>query len=104
MPRYVTEVGAEKPRFWTAETPPMAEKIRTIQRWCMVPAALGYRGVYLYKHGLMRTLGDPARTPQIAEAISTLRRQLRGRIVVRAAELQDGSIWIRFKDGDDLRA
>ncbi|MET0508823.1 MAG: hypothetical protein ABWZ78_11705 [Burkholderiaceae bacterium] len=104
MPRYVTEVGAEKPKFWTADVPPMAEKIRMIQRWCMVPAALGYRGVYLYKHGLMRTLGDPARTPQIAEAISTLRQQLRGRVVVRAAELQDGSIWMRFKDGDDLRA
>lgn len=104
MARYVTEVGAEKPKFWTAEAPSMEEKIRTIRRWCMVPAALGYSGVYLYKHGLMRTLGDPARTPQIADAITDLRDRLRGQVIDRAAELEDGSIWLRFKDGKEMRA
>ena len=101
---YVTEVGAERPKFWTAESPPMEEKIRTIRRWCMAPAAMGYSGVYLYKHGLMRTLGDPARTPRLAETISQLRDQLRGQMVDRAAELEDGTIWLRFRDGKELRA
>ena len=104
MPRYLTEVGVERPKFWTADSPPMADKIRTIQRWCLAPAAMGYQGVYLYKHALMRTLGDPARTPEIAKAIGDLRNGLRGREVLQGAELQDGTIWIRFGDGGEMRA
>lgn len=104
MPRYLSEIGVEKPKFWTADSPPMAEKIRTIQRWSMVTAALGYQGIYLYKHALMRTLGDPARTPELAKAIGDLRGRLRGREVVQGAELQDGTIWLRFGDGQEMRA
>lgn len=104
MPRYLTEVGAERPKFWSEDQPPMGEKIRSIQRWCYVPAALGYHGVYLYKHPLMRTLGDPSNTPRIAEAIGEIRNQLRGRELTQGAELQDGRIWLRFGDGRELIA
>ena len=104
MPRYLTEVGVEQPKVWTRDNPAMAEKIRMIRRWCMVPAALNYRGVYLYKHALMRTLGDPSRTPEISRTIGDLRDGLRGREVVQGAELQDGTIWLRFGDGAEMRA
>lgn len=104
MPRYLSEVGVERPKFWTADSPSMAHKILTIQRWCLVPAALGYKGVYLYKHALMRTLGDPARTPELASAIGDLRNRLRGREVTQGAELEDGTIWLRFGDGQEMRA
>ncbi|MEZ5857262.1 MAG: hypothetical protein R3D67_21945 [Hyphomicrobiaceae bacterium] len=104
LPRYVSECGVEAPEFWTAERPSIEMKVRCIKRWFMIPAALGYLGVYLYKHSIMRTLGDPAREPRISEAIGEMRRQLSGSIVRQAAELADGSIWLAFSDGRALQA
>jgi hypothetical protein len=104
MARYVSECGAEAPRYWSAASPPLADKVRAIKRWCMIPAALGYQGVYLYKHSIMRTLGDPARERELAAAIAQRRNALRGRQIAQAAVLADETIWIAFADGGELRA
>jgi hypothetical protein len=104
MDRYVTEVGAEAPVFWSTRAPQMADKIRAVKRWCMIPAALGYKGVYLYKHSLERTLGDPARTPDLSGAIDQMRHSLRGRTLTAAARLVDDTIWLAFADGSTVRA
>jgi hypothetical protein len=104
MDRYVSEVGAEAPAFWTAQTPSLRDKVRTVKRWCMIPAALSYKGVYLYKHSLERTLGDPDRNPEIATAIVEMRNGLRGKRLTQAAVLQDASIWLAFSDATTLRA
>ncbi len=104
MPRYLTEVGAEKPGAWTRDYPSMTDKLNAIRRWCMIPAALGYQGVYLYKHSLLETLGDPAATPEISSAIDDMYGQLTGKTVQAAAELKDGTIWLQFSDKSTLRA
>ena len=103
MPRYLSEIGAEAPGLWAADYPSMTTKIRNIKRWCMIPAALGYRGVYLYKHSKMRTLGDPAKFPELASAIDEMRNGLRNKRLRAAAELRDDSIWLQFEDGSTLR-
>ncbi len=104
LPAYVTEVGAEAPQYWTATAPPLAMKITTVKRWLLIPAALGYLGVYLYKHSYDRTLGHPARTPELGRAITEVRTALRGRLVVAAARLADDTIWLAFADGAAIRA
>jgi len=104
LPRYVTEVGAWYPEQFTEATPPMADKVRDIKRWCMIPAALRHRGVYLYKHSNLVTLGDPAHVPEIAAAIGEMRNGLRGKTLRRAALLDDDTIWLSFSDGSELRA
>jgi hypothetical protein len=104
MERFVTEIGAEAPGYWTATKPSAAEKARTVMRWCMIPAALGYKGAHLYKHSIMRTLGDPQRTPEIANAIRRARDGLAGKRVLEAAVLADETIWMAFADGTTLRA
>jgi len=104
LPRYVTEVGAWYPGQFTEATPPMADKVRDIKRWCMIPAALRHRGVYLYKHSNLVTLGDPAHVPEIAAAIGEMRNGLRGKTLRRAALLDDDTIWLSFSDGSELRA
>ncbi len=104
LARYVSECGVEAPEFWTAERPSVANKVTAIKRWLMIPAGMGYLGVYLYKHSIMRTLGDPARTPELGAAIGEMHRELAGRIIRQAAELGDGSIWMAFSDGLALRA
>ncbi len=103
-PRMVSEMGAEAPGFWTADYPSMTAKVRNIKRWCMIPAALGYQAVYLYKHSKMRTLGDPAKAPELAAAIGEMRNALRGKRLRAAAELKDDTIWLKFEDGSTLRA
>lgn len=104
MPRYVSEIGAEAPGFWTDDYPSVTAKVRNIKRWCLIPAALGYRGVYLYKHSKMRTLGGPATNPELATAIGEMRDGLRGKRLRAAAELRDDTIWLQFEDGSTLRA
>ena len=104
MPRLVSEIGAEAPGFWTEDYPSMTAKIRNVKRWCMIPAALGYQAVYLYKHSKMRTLGAPADSPEIGQAISEMRNSLRGQRIRAAAELRDDTIWLQFEDGKTLRA
>jgi hypothetical protein len=104
LPLYVSEVGAEAPLYWTAERPPLARKVLTMKRWMMIPAALGYSGVYLYKHSYMRTLGDPAREPALARAIADSREALRGRNLSAAARLADDTLWLAFTDGTTIRA
>lgn len=104
LPAYVTECGAEAPEVWSESRPPVAVKVRIMKRWLMIPAALGYSGVYLYKHSVMRNLGDPAREPALAEAITAIRNGLRGRIVTEAAVLADDTIWLSFSDGTTLNA
>jgi hypothetical protein len=104
LPRYVTEAGAWYPGQFTGSSPSLADKVRDVKRWCMIPAALGYRGVYLYKHSNLVTLGDPAKVPEIAAAIGDMRNGLRGRMLQRAAVLDDDTIWLSFSDGTELRA
>jgi hypothetical protein len=104
MERYVSEIGAEAPVFWTRTTPPIEDKVRAVKRWLMIPAALGYRGVYLYKHSLERTLGDPARTPELSAAIRDVHASLVGRTLVQAALLSDDTVWLGFDDSTSLRA
>lgn len=104
MPVYVTECGAEAPGAWSAGQPPLTAKLSMIKRWLMIPAALGYSGLYLYKHSVMRTLGDPQGQPALGEAITAMRNSLRGRIVSEAALLTDERIWISFSDGTFVSA
>ena len=104
LPVYVTECGAEAPEAWSLSRPPLVQKIRTLQRWLMIPAALGYSGLYLYKHSVMRTLGDPAAMPVLGEAITATRNALRGRSLTAAAVLADETIWTTFSDGTSLVA
>ncbi|MDX2157416.1 MAG: hypothetical protein SFW09_12990, partial [Hyphomicrobiaceae bacterium] len=104
LPAYVTEVGAEAPEHWTEDRPSLAVKVTTLKRWLMIPAALGFAGAYLYKHSDMRTLGDPARVPELGQAITAMREALRGRLIVEAARLDDGTIWLSFADGTTVRA
>ena len=104
MPRFVTETGAEAPRFWTAEDPPLAQKVMGLKRWCLIPAALGWQGVYLYKHSRMGTLGDPAHEPKLAAAITEMRNGLLGQGLIEAAVLEDETIRLAFADGSILRA
>lgn len=104
LPAYVTEVGAEAPIVWTRDNPVIADKIRNVKRWLLIPAALGFSGVFLYKHSNLPTLGDPARDPSIGRAIGEIRNAVRGRTVERAAVLADGSIWLSFADGATVRA
>lgn len=101
---YVTEIGAEAPGIWTHATPPIDQKLRTIARWAMIPAALGWLGVYLYKHSAMRTLGDPAATPAVASAIGAIRNRIVGRTITAAAILEDDTVWLAFADGEQHRA
>jgi hypothetical protein len=70
----------------------------------MIPAMLGYRGVYLYKHSELNTLGDPARVPEISAAIAEMRDGLRGKTMAAAALLDDDTLWVSFTDGMELRA
>ncbi len=104
LPAYVTEAGAEAPGAWSVAQPPLAEKIRTVKRWLLIPAALGFSAVFLYKHSSLATLGDPARTPAIGQAIAEVRRSLRGRVLIQAARLPDDSIWLAFADGTVVSA
>jgi hypothetical protein len=104
LPRYVTETGAWYPGMFTADRPSPADKARILKRWCMIPAMLGYRGVYLYKHSELGTMGDPARAPAVAGAIGEMREGLRGRTVAAAALLDDDTLWMAFFDGSELRA
>ncbi|MFV0298901.1 MAG: hypothetical protein ACK5JT_22590 [Hyphomicrobiaceae bacterium] len=104
LPRHVSECGAEAPEFWTATNPPLEIKVRCVKRWLMIPAAMGYLGVYLYRHSLMRTLGDPAHEPALAQAMGEMRDALRGRIILQAAELEDGTIWLARADGREVLA
>lgn len=104
MRRYVTETGAWDPGKFTQTTPPMDEKVRIMKRWCLIPAALGYSGVYLYKHSTLGTMGDPANFPEIATAITEMRNGLRGKRLEQAAVLADDTIWLKFEDGSSLRA
>jgi hypothetical protein len=99
----VTECGAEAPQYWSVDAPPLAAKVMAIKRWCMIPAALGWNGVYLYKHSNLRTLGDPARQPALAEAIGQMRDGLAGKRISAAAVLEDDSVWLAFTDGSSLR-
>ncbi|MGE0698653.1 MAG: hypothetical protein AB7O57_06115 [Hyphomicrobiaceae bacterium] len=101
---YVTEAGAEAPGTWSATHPPLADKVRIMKRWLLIPAALGYSGTYLYKHSIMPTLGDPAREPALGAAITAMRDALRGRLLVEAARLIDDSIWLSFADGTTVEA
>lgn len=104
MDRYSSESGAWDPGKFTADQPSMEIKVANIKRWCMIPAAMGYKGVYLYKHSVLETMGDPARHPEIATAITEVRNGLRGKTIVGAALLADQTIWIAFEDGSELRA
>ena len=104
LPLHVTEIGAEAPAAWTTAHPSLDVKVVAIRRWLLIPAALGFSSAYLYKHSVMTTLGDPARTPAIGEAIADIRRGIRGRTVVGAARLTDDSIWIAFTDGSAVTA
>lgn len=104
LPRYVTECGAEAPQFWTAATPPLGDKLKNIKRWCMIPAAFGYSGVYLYKHSILRTLGDPAKVPEIGRAIGSMRAGLKGKRIMSAALMADDSVRLTFDDGSQLQA
>ncbi len=54
LPVYVTECGAEAPEAWSLSRPPLVQKIRTLQRWLMIPAALGYSD---FAAGAGRTVG-----------------------------------------------
>ena len=104
LPRFLTEVGAEAPGAWNKDTPSMTQKTTAIRRWCMIPAALGYSGVYLYKHSVLETLGDPAANPEISKAIDDIYEQLSGKRIKAAAELKDDTIWLQFDDDSELRA
>lgn len=99
MPAYLTEVGAEAPMVWTRDFPSPGNKIRALKRWLLIPAALGFSGVFLYKHSNLPTLGDPARDPSIGKAIAEIRNVIRGRTIVAAGVLEDSSIWLSFSDG-----
>ena len=101
---YVTEVGAEAPLAWTRDRPSPADKISNVKRWLLIPAALGFSGVFLYKHSNLPTLGDPARDPSIGRAITEVRGAMRGRAIVAAAVLDDQSIWVSFADGTAVSA
>lgn len=102
--RYVTETGAWYPGVFTADRPSPSDKARIVKRWCMIPAVFGYRGVYLYKHSELNTLGDPARVPEISAAIGEMREGLRGKVITAAALLNDDTLWMSFSDGTELRA
>lgn len=104
LPKYVTETGAEGDGIWTAEFPPMADKVTSILRWGMIPAAMGYRGVYYYHHSKMRQIGDPSHHAELSSAIGRVREGLRGKTIKAAAVLSDDSIWMSFSDGTELRA
>lgn len=104
MPRYVSETGAWDPGKFTAADPKIEVKVANVKRWCLIPAALGYAGTYLYKHSLMETLGDPAGSPEIAQAIAEMRNGLRGKTITQAALLDDQTVWLAFSDGSELRA
>ena len=104
LPAYVTEVGAEAPMAWSIAHPSPAQKRLSVKRWLFIPAALGYSAVYLYKHSIVHTLGDPARDPEIARAITEARSALRGRTLIEAAVLDDQSIWLHFADGTAAHA
>jgi hypothetical protein len=84
---------------WTRDRPSPAQKRVSIKRWLFIPAALGFSAVYLYKHSTLHTLGDPARDPAIAHAITEARNALRGRTLIAAARLEDETIWLSFADG-----
>jgi hypothetical protein len=101
---YVTEIGAEAPAAWTNGTPSAADKIRTVKKWLLIPAALGFSGAYLYKHSALATLGDPARNPAIGKAIGEVRNAVRNKTLIEAAVLDDQSIWLSFADGTAVRA
>lgn len=102
--RYVTEIGAEGEGHWTEERPPTPEKVTSILRWGMIPAAFGYQGIYYYHHSTMRQLGDPSHHPELSNAIATVRNALRGKTITEAAVLEDDTISLRFSDGTSLRA
>ena len=104
MLRYATEAGAWYPGVYTETTPPVPQKVIEIKRFCMIPAAMGYAGVYLYKHSNLVSLGDPAKVPEISAAIGEMRNGLRGKTLLRAALLEDDTIWMSFSDGTQLRA
>jgi hypothetical protein len=102
LPRYVTETGAWYPGVFTADNPSPSDKARIVKRWCMIPALFGYRGVYLYKHSDLETLGDPAKVPPISAAIAEMRERLRGKTIRAAALLDDDTLWMSFSDGTEL--
>ena len=104
LSRYVTETGAWYPGVFTADNPTSKNKARIVKRWCMIPAMFGYRGVYLYKHSELSTLGDPARAPEIAAAIGEMREALRGKTITAAALLDDETLWMSFSDDTELHA
>jgi hypothetical protein len=97
---YLTEIGAGPQ--WTRNSPPLAQKIRTIEHWMMVAAAAGVRMIGLYSHETDH-LGRPAEHPEVAAAITRMHDALVGRTIRTAAILRDGSVWIRFADGETLR-
>ena len=104
LPVFVTEVGAEAPLAWTRDRPTAEKKSLTVKRWLFIPAALGFSGVFLYKHSSLPNLGDPARDPSIGRAIAEARAALRGRMLTEAAVLDDDTIWLSFADGAAARA
>ena len=104
MPRYLTECGVESPGHWTETTPSIEQKALTIRRWCLITAAMRYSAIYLYKHSLVKTLGDPAANPALGKAITDMRNGLRNRRLRAAALLKDETVWLSFEDGTELRA
>ena len=102
LERHVSECGAEAPYAWTKARPSAAQRRAAILRWITVPAALGWRSVYLYKHSLPETLGDPARDPAIAQAIGEAREWVKGKRIMAAARLEDSRVWLRFTRGEDV--
>ncbi|MGE0310546.1 MAG: hypothetical protein AB7P21_02835 [Lautropia sp.] len=101
LERHLSECGAEAPYAWTRSRPAAPQRRAAILRWIVVPAALGWRSAYLYKHSLLETLGDPARDPAVADAIDEGREMVVGRRIVAAARLDDGRIWLHFASGAD---
>ncbi len=101
LEHHVSECGAEAPFAWTRARPSAAKRREAVLRWIALPAALGWRSLYLYKHSLLETLGDPARDPSIGKAIDEGRAMVVGRRIVAAARLADDRIWMRFERGDD---
>jgi hypothetical protein len=101
VPLYMTEIGGWE---WTATRPSIEDKATQIQRWLMVMAATGHRLAALYMHDTMPHLGDPSRTPALAEAIDLMHRELAGRTILEATMLEDDRIWLKLAGGKQLIA
>lgn len=97
---YLTEVGfldGVGERFETAQ------KIDLIRRWIACSAAYGNRMIGLYSYESDTNLGAPATNPAISRAIAQMHDQVCGKRIRRAGMLEDGSFWLAFADGAQLR-